>query len=632
MKKLINSLSAKITAFILSLVMVVIFVFSAFTILLMVDYQFYFSNEETVKSEILTDMAYREANYISYRLDSYKHLDSYYKNKNVYYQVINIDGQETDSNYNGEDYIATATVPYYTYDEDIIEDKYGNTDIRLVEIHSADITVYIAKNMKHNDIFSLVANIVHIGFKLQYFMIVIAIISLGLAIALISYLLCAAGHTSSGEVKLNYLDKIPFDLYTCFVGAIALGYVVLISEMSYNQVPAIAFLFILACVAYCIALGYVLGIATRIKTGTLFKNTLIYRIFKGIKNTFKKPLSYLKFTVKNLSFVKKTLIVLGFLLCVEILISAIVYNYVRYNGPYAMIWPMIFLNAIGIIVILYFAVTLQKIKEGGEQISSGNLDSKIDTKYMIGDFKEFSENMNNINSSLQAAVEERMKSEHFKVELITNVSHDIKTPLTSIINYVDLIKKEDIENDTVKGYVDVLDRQSGRLKKLVEDLVEASKASSGNVSVELSPCNVNVLLNQALGEFEERLNKAKLTPIIKSQGENITVLADGRHLWRVFDNLLSNVCKYAMPNTRVYINVTDNAKRTEIIFRNISNYELNISADELIERFVRGDKSRHTEGHGLGLSIARSLLELQGGHLELSVDGDLFKAMIIFEK
>lgn len=632
MKKLIGSLPAKISAFILSLVMVVVFVFSAFTTLLMVDYQFYFSNEETVKAEILTDMANREVDYISYRMGYKMHLDSYYNNKNVYYKIISIDGEQLDSNYNGQKYIATSTTPHYTYNEELKEDENGNTYYVSNEIHTADITVYIAEDMKHNDIFSLVSKIVHIGFKLQYFMIVIAIISLGLTIALISYLFCAAGHGTDGRLRLNYLDKIPSDVYTCFVVAVGLGYAVIISEMSYNQVPAIAFLFAMACVGYCIALGYVLSIATRIKTGTLFKNTLIYRILRGIKDTFKKPLSYLKYTILNLSLVKRTALIIGVIAALEFFF--IIYSFAMISNYLweAVVIPVILISLIVFAVMLYFAVTLQKIKEGGDEISEGNLEHEIDTNYMFGDFKEFSENINNINSSLQIAVNERMKSEHFKVELITNVSHDIKTPLTSIINYVDLIKKEDIDNEKVKSYIEVLDRQSSRLKKLVEDLVEASKASSGNLSVELTPCNVEVLLNQALGEFVERFNKADITPILKMQRENITISADGRHLWRVFDNLLSNICKYGMAGTRAYINVTDNPKRTEIIFRNISKYELDISADELMERFVRGDKSRHTEGHGLGLSIARSLLELQGGKLELSVDGDLFKAIVIFEK
>ena len=225
---------------------------------------------------------------------------------------------------------------------------------------------------------------------------------------------------------------------------------------------------------------------------------------------------------------------------------------------------------------------------------------------MFGDFENFAESLNNINEGLANAVNEKMKSERFKTELITNVSHDIKTPLTSIINYVDLIKKEDPKNENVKEYIGVLDRQSTRLKKLVEDLVEASKASSGSLAVNLLPCDIKVLLSQTLGEFEDRLSSKNLSAVINSPENSVVIMADGRHLWRIFDNLMGNICKYALYGTRVYIDVKNELGRAVITFRNISENQLNVSADELMERFVRGDKSRNTEGSGLGLSIAKS--------------------------
>lgn len=631
MKKLIKSTPAKIAAFFLSFVMVLLFVFSAVITLLMVKYQFYFSDEKTVKSEILTDMANREASYISYRLEHDMSLEDYYSNKNVLYEVDDIDGNALTGNYKGENYIANGKTGHYIYVEHAETDENGDVYYTGEEIYKGDIKVYIPENMTHNDTFSLVAKIIEIGFKLKFFAILIATLSCIFAITLICFLFCAAGHTRAG-IKLNYLDRLPFDFYILLMVLIGIGNAVVFSDMSYNILPSVAVILTISSIDYFFLLGFLLSFATRIKTGTLFKNTIIYRVLRGFKRIFKKPIEYLKFTFSNLSLVKKTAVIIVLAVVFEfffILYSyALIVNY-AWEG---VIIPVIILSLVLFCFIIYLAVIMQKIKQGGEEISKGNLDHKIDTKYMFGDFKEFSDNVNNINLSLQNAVEERMKSEHFRVELITNVSHDIKTPLTSIINYVDLIEKEEISNPTVKEYIEVLDKQSNRLKKLVEDLVEASKASSGNLSVELSPCNVEILLNQAVGEFTERLKNADLTPVIKTQEENIKVLADGRHLWRVFDNLLSNVCKYSMPGTRVYITVTDNAKRTEITFRNISKYEPNLGADELMERFVRGDKSRNTEGHGLGLSIAESLLVLQGANLEVTVDGDLFKATVVFPK
>ena len=233
---------------------------------------------------------------------------------------------------------------------------------------------------------------------------------------------------------------------------------------------------------------------------------------------------------------------------------------------------------------------------------------------------------------MSKAVEERMKSERLKMELITNVSHDIKTPLTSIINYVDLLQKEELHNEKAAEYLEVLERQSSKLKKLIEDLVEASKASSGNISVVKEELDVGVFLIQTVGEFEEKLSAAGLELIINKPEETFYILADGRHLWRVVDNLMNNICKYAQPHSRVYVNLGTQSEYVEITFRNMSKFPLNISSDELTERFVRGDKSRNTEGHGLGLSIAKSLVEIMGGELQIVIDGDLFKVILQFQR
>ena len=225
-----------------------------------------------------------------------------------------------------------------------------------------------------------------------------------------------------------------------------------------------------------------------------------------------------------------------------------------------------------------------------------------------------------------------MKSERLKTELITNVSHDLKTPLTSIVNYVDLMKKEDIQPEKAKEYLAVLDRQSKRLQKLTIDLVEASKASTGNIAVNAEKTDVSVFLSQLSGEYEEKLAAKGLQLVVTSPEENVYIYADGRLLWRVFDNLMNNICKYAQENTRVYISASVQDEKVMISFKNISRYPLNISSEDLMERFVRGDASRNTEGSGLGLSIARSLVDLQKGKFELVVDGDLFKAIVTFDR
>ena len=243
---------------------------------------------------------------------------------------------------------------------------------------------------------------------------------------------------------------------------------------------------------------------------------------------------------------------------------------------------------------------------------------------MFWEFKKHAENLNSISVGMAHAVDEKIKSERLKAELITNVSHDIKTPLTSIINYVDLLKKEDLHNETAEGYIKVLDRQSGRLKKVDGGSCGGLKASTGNIAVNSQRTNVVELLNQSAGEYEERFEAAKLTPVITASAPDIPILADGRLLWRVFDNLLNNIIKYSQEGTRVYMNITEKNNLVTVAFKNISRDSLNISTDELMERFIRGDSARTSEGSGLGLSIARSLTELQGGRFDLLVDGDLF--------
>ena len=270
-----------------------------------------------------------------------------------------------------------------------------------------------------------------------------------------------------------------------------------------------------------------------------------------------------------------------------------------------------------------------------ESIKNGDVKAKVDTEQLHADNITLAEAVNSIGEGIDKAVNTSMKDEKMKADLITNVSHDIKTPLTSIINYVDLIKREDIQNERVQEYVNILDNKSQKLKQLTEDLVEASKISSGNISIVLSKINFVELVNQTIGEFFEKFEKSNLQMIFKPQAQSMLIMADARHLWRVLENLLNNVCKYALSGTRVYLDMHMEKKdeKDKVIFsiKNISASELNIEPDELTERFIRGDVSRTTEGSGLGLSIARNLTVAQGGEFEIRLDGDLFKVILTFD-
>ena len=282
-------------------------------------------------------------------------------------------------------------------------------------------------------------------------------------------------------------------------------------------------------------------------------------------------------------------------------------------------------------VVLYGANCFGSLLEGVKHMRGGDLEAKVDDKYLIGSFREFAGELNGLADVAMVAAQKQLKSDRMKTELITNVSHDIKTPLTSIINYVDLLEKPHTEEQE-KAYLEVLSRQSQRMKKLIEDLMEMSKASTGNIPVEIGKIDAVEAVNQALGEFTDKLNAAGLTPVFRQSEEAVFLLADGRLLWRAMSNVLSNAVKYALPGTRLYVDVSAVEDKAVISFKNISGAQLNISAEELMERFVRGDSSRNTEGSGLGLNIAKSLMELQKGQLQLLVDGDLFKVTLVFPR
>ena len=428
--------------------------------------------------------------------------------------------------------------------------------------------------------------------------------------------MASAGHWAGHEgIHLTWLDKIPADVWllvllcTFFIGWEAFYY-------EWGRVFFCAALVPLVLLFLC-------AFAAQCKAGTVLRSALIGRIARFLWRIVRAIFRALLHTLARLPLVWKTALVGLVIAGAEFLLYINDFYRVRY-GVFLM------MKIIELLAVLYIAVSLRALQKGGEKLARGDFSSPIDTRYLIGDFKRYGQELNDVQGGLEQAVQEQMKAEHLKTELITNVSHDIKTPLTSIVNYVDLLKKEDMPSPAAREYIAVLDRQSHRLKKLTEDLVEASKASSGALNVELQPTDVNVLLSQIEGEYQERLAACHLTLVTQPPAPGTMIQADSRLLSRVMDNLVSNVCKYAMENTRVYVTAAVRDGQAVISFKNVSRDELNISPDELMERFVRGDASRHSEGSGLGLSIARSLVQLQGGTFALSIDADLFRADIVF--
>ena len=431
------------------------------------------------------------------------------------------------------------------------------------------------------------------------------------------FLMASAGHwQGQAGIHLTWLGKIPADVWlivllcTFFIGWEAFYY-------GWGRVFFCAALVPLVLLFLC-------AFAAQCKAGTVLRSALIARIARFLWRIVRSLFLGLWRIAKNLPLVWKTALAGLVLAFVEFFL----FEQSRSASESTVIFLL--LKLVELLAILYIALNLRMLQKGGEKLARGDFSSPIDTKYLIGDFKRYGQELNDVQSGLEQAVQEQMKAEHLKTELITNVSHDIKTPLTSIVNYVDLLKKEDIPSPEAREYIAVLDRQSHRLKKLTEDLVEASKASSGALNVDLQPTDVNVLFSQIQGEYQERLAACQLTLVTQPPAPGTMIRADSRLLSRVMDNLVSNICKYALPGTRVYVVSTLSRKAVTISFKNVSRDELNISPDELMERFVRGDASRHTEGSGLGLSIARSLVQLQGGRFDLAIDADLFRADITF--
>lgn len=437
-----------------------------------------------------------------------------------------------------------------------------------------------------------------------------------LALFFFCFLMASAGHWARHEgIHLTWLDKIPADVWlivllcTFFIGWEAFYY-------GWGRV-----FFCAALVPF--VLLFLCAFAAQCKAGTVLRSALIARIARFLWRIVRSLFLGLWRIARSLPLIWKTALA-GLIL---VFIESVLFMQ-DYYGTLAA--PFLALKLAELLAVLYVAVNLRTLQKGGEKLANGDFYSPIDTKYLIGDFKRYGQELNDVQSGLEQAVQEQMKAEHLKTELITNVSHDIKTPLTSIVNYVDLLKKEDIPSPEAREYIAVLDRQSHRLKKLTEDLVEASKASSGVLNVDLQPTDVNVLFSQIEGEYQERLAACQLTLVTQPPAPGTVIRADSRLLSRVMDNLVSNICKYALPSTRVYVVSTLSREAVTISFKNVSRDELNISPDELMERFVRGDASRHTEGSGLGLSIARSLVQLQGGRFDLAIDADLFRADITF--
>ena len=434
------------------------------------------------------------------------------------------------------------------------------------------------------------------------------------------------------EAVAGWQEKIPFDLYAVVVlGGSAMLVAAAASGMedTFQGFEPIMIAVVLACcaAAYALFLAFWMTLCARVKLGRWWENTvccwllrLCRRFLRWCWRVLCRAWGALAGFVRGIPLVWRTAVgccVIG------VLLFALESNHA--DGLLLM------LIAVLSVAACLLSMQLRRLQKGGEALAAGDLTSQVDTSHMYFDLKRHGENLNAISHGMSIAVEQRLKSERLKTELITNVSHDIKTPLTSIVNYVDLLQREHTPEQE-REYLTVLDRQAHKLKKLTVDLVEMSKASTGNIPCHIARRSVRELIDQTVGEYAEKLSAARLEPVVTLPDEELYCLCDGALMWRVLDNLLSNACKYACAGTRLYIAARREGETVAFSFKNISRDALNIDPDELMERFVRGDSSRTTEGSGLGLNIAKSLVELQKGTFSIAIDGDLFKVGFVLPR
>lgn len=440
------------------------------------------------------------------------------------------------------------------------------------------------------------------------------------------YLCCSAGRKpGTDRIEPTGLNNMPLDLYAA-AAALGIYFLVALMAMSTSWILDHAPQVCLAMWGFggfavsllFVGFWFAFAAQAKMKKGYWWRHSAIGWILRQALRFCEWVCRSLVRMVEMLPFVWQFVAVfgcLGFFMLISI-----------FSGSEEFFIFLVLVTLAAAAYAIYSYGTLQK---GVQRMAQGDLNQKINTRYLIGTFRDCANHLNALAGVAAVAAEKHLRSERMKTELITNVSHDIKTPLTSIINYVDLLKKPHAP-EAGPVYLDVLDRQSQRLKKLIDDLMEMSKASTGNLQVNTQRLNAAEAVNQALGEFADKMEGANLIPVFRCPETPVTMLADGKLVWRIFSNVLNNAVKYALPGTRVYIDLMHLNGNAVISVKNVSREQLNVRADELMERFVRGDASRNTEGSGLGLNIAKSLMELQKGQLHLLVDGDLFKVTLIF--
>ncbi|MCR5477531.1 MAG: HAMP domain-containing histidine kinase [Lachnospiraceae bacterium] len=467
-------------------------------------------------------------------------------------------------------------------------------------------------------------------YRIRFLIFPVAMVSLLICLFLFLFLMRYAGYEKgSDEPAPWFTSRIPYEIILLLpAGGICLLISVL-ESVDYNPEGILIALTLLVMLTVG-GILWLMGTAVRIRTGHLWNGSLLGYLFCGCRKVFGLIRKAISALLEKIPLIWKVLLGLfGTAVCLGLAMEMV--NSYGWRGSAAG-WGLFWLTlAVAFGAALYAVIWYHTLAQQTARLAAGELPGRIESRYLLPVFRRHARDLETIAGGIRISDEKRLASERTQAALITNVSHDIKTPLTSIINYADLIEKEECENEKIREYAQVLGRQSTRLKHLLEDLIEVSKAQSGAIEVHPEPCEVSTLVGQAVGEYEDKLKGSGLELVVKGADLPCRILADPARMWRVFDNLLGNICKYAQSGTRVYFTAEEGSGHCRITLKNTSAKELDLSPEELMERFVRGDRSREgAEGNGLGLSIAANLVRLQGGTLDLSIDGDLFKVTLDF--
>ena len=649
----LKSLTDRVTAIFLFVLFMEISVAIALGISCMYDYHFYASDRDTyalqeafrVKSEADIEHIFE---YASLSAQPAQSLSATQKNKlhtytvryapestNIRFVVCGQDGQTLLTNLSAQQTDGEAYI-YERFAENVDYDIQGSPTRTTMQFR-------ICRSLSASDSYRFVSTLIRVAIAIRFPLIGLFVLSLIAALGIMGALMSAVEVTDEkGREKREYfIDRIPLDLLILILIFVFGFFGVLVAltaiadVRSTNIVLWNAIILIISFFLSVLALVFNLSVAARIKRGHVYRNTLIFRLIARIRKlSGKENDGYFK-----VPFIGKAMLTVGIAVVTE-LVVLLYFLYQYYTSEtgllsdFKFVWYVCFWAAGRFILIPVFfmmALNLNRLRESGEHLAEGDFAFDVESNIMFGDFRQINANLNKIRGEMMEAAEEKNRSYQLRSELITNISHDIKTPLTSIVNYVDLLEHSGADAEESAEYMQILKKQSVKLKKLLESLIEVSKLTTGEISAQMEQLDAVMFIEQTVSEFADRLEAARLDIVPTYAAPEMPIHADGDKLWRVFENLFENMLKYAQSGTRVYVDALKEEDRVRIVFKNISKDRLRQSGEELLHRFSRGDTSRHTEGYGLGLSIAQSLTEIQGGTLSVTADGDLFRVDLTFQ-